>query len=113
MAVAHAHMDALGPAPAQCFPWHNAVETATHGDWGMLDNDKLGLCVICDDAHQRMLWTANNGGIQIPSVDDVISVYSAQTGYKPSDPSTDHGAYPDANAEYLRKTGFRGHKIDA
>jgi hypothetical protein len=120
MAVAEQTFKALGPPPAQCYPWHDLVESATGGDWGMLGNDSVGDCVVADDGHQVLLWTANqpSGKIVVPTTADALAYYSALTGYDgtPGDAS-DQGCDPVANADYLKATGITVggvvHKVDA
>lgn len=111
MAVADRHLRSLGPAPATSFPWHDAVENATGGDWGMEGNDNQGDCVMADDAHQIMAWTANTNGLITPTTDETLAFYHEVNG--PDDNGTD----PTVNANYLLKTGMLvggvRHKIDA
>ena len=88
--------------------------------WGMLANDKVGDCVICDAAHQTMLWSRiaerplvyfNNGA--------VLADYSAVAGFDPRDPdNTDNGTDMSQMASYRRNIGVQDayggrHKVDA
>lgn len=99
------HLDALGVPPSASFPWFLAVERLVA--WGMKGNDTYGDCVEADDSHQLMTWTANGAGPFVnPSDLDTVVLYHAIAG------PLDQGTSPDANAEYLRTTGFLGHKID-
>lgn len=119
MAVVHEHLNSLGPAPKDCFPWHAAPENALGGDgsWGMMGNDQVGDCVIADDGHQLQLWSANAGKLINPTTAQVLTEYSAITGYQPMNPNSDQGTDPIANAWYLQRSGFlvdsKNHKIDA
>src|SRR5882672_3440194 len=76
-------------------------------NWGMLANDRIGCCVLSGALHETMLWRAW-GGAEIPAFTDanVISDYSAVTGYNPSDPSTDNGADMQKAASYRKKIGI-------
>lgn len=87
--------------------------------WGMLANDSVGDCVLAGGAHETMLFRAE--GAEAPAIfrdSDVLSDYTAITGYDPSDPSTDQGTDMEAAAAYRRKTGLidsQGHRhtVDA
>lgn len=65
----------------------------THGirDWGMLANDRLGICVIASAFHQVMAWAKATGRTSHLTEAMCIQDYSKFTGYDPSDPSTDQG----------------------
>lgn len=76
----------------------------------MFLNDSLGDCVCADSAHQVMIHTANAGSIVVPSNDDVLGLYEAVGGYKPTDPSTDQGCDETSMCEYLQATGLAGQK---
>jgi hypothetical protein len=123
MAVLNQTFKALGPPPATCYPWHVAVESQTQGDWLMLGNDEEGDCVIADDGHKVMVWSANKPGankpispIILPTTAEILAYYSAHFGYVKGDPSTDNGADPVANANILKTEGITiggvVHKID-
>jgi hypothetical protein len=118
MQIAEQSFKALGPPPAQCYPWYKAVEAVSE-DWGMLGNDAVGDCVIADNGHKVMLWSANRPGgkMIMPTTAEILAYYSALTGYDPSDPNTDQGADPTANADYLVANGITiggvHHKVDA
>lgn len=106
------HLAELGPAPAISPDWVSAVMKQSPDGWGMDGNDQYGDCVFADCAHQEQLRTANVGQIWIPSVDDVLQLYSACTGFDPNDPSTDNGANEAAVIGYLTSTGWLGRKLD-
>lgn len=106
------HLGALGPAPAASPDWLTAVAQESAGDWGMFGNDQYGDCVFADCAHQEMLRTANAGTIWIPTVEQVLALYSACTGFNPNDPSTDNGADELSVIDYLTTTGWQGRKLD-
>jgi hypothetical protein len=119
MAVLDQTFKALGPPPEACYPWQAAVEKATQDDWLMLGNDQVGDCVIADNGHKVMLWSANQPGgkIILPTNAEILAYYSALTGYDQNDPNSDNGADPVANANYLKEYGISiggvQHKIDA
>lgn len=86
--------------------------------WTMLKNDVIGCCTVAAIAHMVQLWTAYHGTMVKPTADQVIEVYSAITGYDPSQTDasgfnpTDNGAAISDVLEYWRKVGIAGHKID-
>ena len=87
-------------------------------EWHMLSNDKFGSCAWAGAAHEVYLWTAMGSQRAHITSADVLSDYSACTGFNPSDPSTDQGTDMQAAASYRRKTGIRDalgrrHKIAA
>lgn len=103
---------ALGPAPAVSSDWVKAVDAVTGGDWGMLGNDRAGDCVEACEGHYLMLRTANTGKIVIPTIGDILGLYSAETGYNGS-PSTDNGTDESSDAQFMVSTGLLGHKAMA
>lgn len=92
---------------------------SANGDWGMLANDQYGDCVFAGGAHEHMLWTMEGG---LPSAQftaqDVLSDYTAVTGFNPNNPATDQGTDMQVAAAYRQNTGLidatgSRHKIDA
>ena len=106
------HLASLGPAPVASPDWVAAVMKQSAGGWQMDGNDAYGDCVFADCAHQEMLRTANVGKIWIPSVEEVLALYSACTGFNPDDPSTDQGANEGDVIQYLTQHGWLGRKLD-
>jgi hypothetical protein len=87
-------------------------------DWGVFANDTLGDCVWAGAAHETMLWTAEAGTPVQFTDSNVVSDYSAETGYFPGASSTDQGTDMQEAAAYRLKTGVvdatgTRHKIDA
>jgi hypothetical protein len=99
-------------------PLKNAWEYAVpDNQWGMYGNDEIGDCAFADKAHILMAVTANSGSIVVPTLEQVIEMYSAVTGYDPqqrqpdgSNP-TDNGAAMTDVLAYLLNTGLAGRKI--
>jgi hypothetical protein len=61
---------------------------------------------------QLMLWTAlGKGPVVEATTAQALSEYAAIAGFNPADPNSDQGTDPTANAEYLKKIGFLGHRI--
>lgn len=86
----------------------------------MLGNDTVGDCTFAGSDHEHMCWTGiGNGGALSAKFtkQNTLADYSALTGYKPSDPSTDRGANISQVMDYRRTTGVvdatgARHKID-
>ena len=86
-------------------------------DWGTYMNDVLGICTCAAVAHLIMLTTAHTGTMVTPDPADILTAYSAITGYDASktDASgnnpTDNGAAITDVLAYWQSTGIAGHKI--
>jgi hypothetical protein len=106
-------LDALGNPPAVSDDYTSAVNEATGSNWGFLGNDVWGDCVEAWEAHYLMLRTANASSIVIPTSQQVLALYTAETGFNPSNPNTDNGTVETSDAIYMVTTGFMGHKADA
>lgn len=108
--------EAVLPTPPISFGHENLMPGGT---WFMLANDRWGDCVWAGAAHEHMLWTLEGN---IPRAHftskDVLSDYSAVTGFNPLNPNTDQGTDMQAAAAYRQKTGIidtmgQRHTIDA
>lgn len=97
------------PAPPPARDWTSQLPS----DIGMLDNDQIGDCTIASAAHLIQLWSSQTGLIQCPTIGQVLAAYSAVSGYKPGDPSTDQGANMLTVLNYWRNVGVGGHQIGA
>jgi hypothetical protein len=105
--------DAEPPPPEKAY-WEYNPDPSTIGMYG---NDTVGDCVCAYCAHLVMRITAHTGKMVVPELGDVIEMYSALTGYDPSQTQpdgsnpTDTGTtFEDAYA-YLKSTGLAGVKI--
>ncbi len=110
---AYLNRRALPDIPSM-WDWGLAVEAKAQ--WGMMLNNKLGICAIAAPGHTHMAWTANALGqnnIQIPSDDDLLKAYMAVGGYVPGRPDTDQGCIMLDVMNYWRQKGIAGHKIEA
>lgn len=102
------------PRPPEAFGHYRGVD-----NFHVLGNDKFGNCVWAGAAHEHMLWTSTWGRKRSRfTTRDVLSDYSAVTGFDPSKPETDQGTDVKTAASYRRKTGIvdatgRRHKIDS
>lgn len=82
--------------------------------WGMMDNDQIGDCTIAAAGHLLMEWTANAGKKMFTPTDkQIVSAYSAVTGYNPSTGANDNGAVEIDVLNFWRQSGIAGHKIGA
>lgn len=88
------------------------------GVWGMLGNNQVGNCTICDGEHQHMVWTLE-GENPCPAftTNNSISDYSAISGYNGT-AATDTGCDLQDVAAYRKNVGLIDamgvrHKIDA
>ena len=79
-------------------------------NWQPLGNIQYGDCVFAGAAHETMLWNREASRTAIFTDADVLSDYSAVTGFNPSDPSSDNGCDMQVAASYRRKTGVRDAK---
>src|SRR3954470_12949877 len=98
----------LPPPPAQ----HDL--TSKVKSWGMMENAQIGDCTCAAAGHLIMEWTANAGKkMATPSDKQIVSAYSAVTGYNPTTGANDNGAVEIDGLNYWRQTGIAGHKIGA
>lgn len=116
----------LGKAPAQrgrpqlrltaarlaALPAPPAAVDYGAGVYPMYANDELGDCVEAGLGHQVGQYTRVATGTEVLFQDsDIIGAYSAITGYRPGQPSTDQGTYTQDAMAWWRKTGLKGHAI--
>lgn len=69
-------------------------------------NDRLGDCVLAEDAHYIAVLTGNANALYAYTQAQTIADYSAITGYNPADPNTDQGADPTTDLNYRVATGY-------
>lgn len=112
LAMARA-LDPLGDAPPTSIDYVSAVNAQSPGGWMMLGNDEWGDCVEAAEGHYLMLRTANTGQIVVPTTQQTLALYSAETGFNPDNPNTDQGTDETSDCQYMVSTGFLGHKADA
>ena len=102
------------PTPPKIFG-HQAL---VGPDWQVLKNDDFGDCVWAGAAHETMLWNMEANRKVLFNDKGVLGDYSAVTGFKEDDPSTDNGTDMQEAASYRRKTGVldahgKRHKVTA
>lgn len=86
--------------------------------WLMFANDSYGDCVFAGAAHETVLWCKLGGSSAVFNDTDVLSDYSAVTGFDPGNPSTDQGTDMRQAMLYRKNTGVidangKRHKIGA
>jgi len=96
----------LAPAP-DTMDWTKGVTS-----WGMMANNRLGDCTAAGCGHALQVWTLNESSEVTVTDDDVISFYSATTGYDPSDPSTDQGGIETDVLSYWHDNGLCGYPLE-
>lgn len=90
------------PVPPTNFGHYDLISS-----YGMLGNDNYGDCVWAGAAHETMMWCKEVGSTIAFNDKGVLGDYSAVTGFKPTDPSTDKGTDMQVAASYRRKTGVK------
>jgi hypothetical protein len=99
------------PDPPASADWLSPVPEAA---WGMLGNDQYGDCTCAGVGHMRIGDVfVNQGATLTVTTAQALAFYSAITGFRPDDPSTDQGAVCQDVLDYWRKNGFLGEKIVA
>lgn len=85
----------------------------------MFANDQYGDCLWAGAGHETQIWTAEGSGVSAKFADsNLLAAYSAVTGFRPNDPSTDNGTDMQLAASYRRRVGLRDihgkrHKVGA
>lgn len=98
----------VAPAP-ESFNWSNNVAT-----WPMFANDRVGDCTCAEAAHHLELWSAAGAHFEDSISDqDVLTAYSAISGYNSTTGANDNGAQLLDVLKYWQNTGVAGHKIDS
>lgn len=107
----------FGAPPAASQDFMPAVTQA--GGFQMYLNNILGCCTG-SDCGNAMIWRSAAAGTPvIPTVADVLGVYEATGGYRPTDPNnpqtnaTDQGADENTVSAYMVSNGIAGHKAEA
>jgi hypothetical protein len=78
----------------------------------MFGNDQYGDCTCAAIANLIILATAHTGTVIIPTLEEVLAVYSAVTGFNPGPPVVnDNGAAMTDILAYMQSTGMGGRKI--
>jgi len=81
--------------------------------YGMYRNDSVGDCTCAGAANLVGGWTGHSKTLIKLSDNDVITAYSAISGYNPTTGENDNGAVVLDVLKYWRKTGVGGHTISA
>jgi hypothetical protein len=101
------------PTPPAVFGHYKNVQ-----EWGVFKNDEYGDCVWAGAAHETMMWGSEVSKRVTFTDKNVLSDYTAVTGFNPNDLNTDGGTDMEMAASYRRKTGVldangHRHKIDS
>jgi len=108
------YIKATLPAPPKQVNLTTKVVRKVKKNWGMMQNDVIGDCTCAAAGHLIMEWTANAKAKMIdPTTAQIVSAYSAITGYNPRTGANDNGAVELDVLNYWRNTGIAGHKIAA
>ena len=83
--------------------WEYAVRPS---DWDMLGNDRVGDCAEAGAIHLAQAQSANAGNPLHGTTEQALALYSAITGYNPSDPSSDQGTVLVDLLNYWQKNGI-------
>lgn len=80
--------------------------------WPMYLNDRIGNCTCAGAGHIiEGESTYGRGTTELITDDDVVTAYSAVSGYDPKTGRNDNGAVMQEVLSYWRKTGIGGHRI--
>lgn len=94
------------PVPSVSRNWSGLVK-----EWPVMLNDNIGCCAIAGQGHAIQEWTCINKKGCVPTDQDILTGYSAVSGYIPGQPDTDNGCVLLDALNYWRKVGIGGHKI--
>lgn len=83
--------------------WEFAVDPSA---WGMLGNDQYGDCGPAGAMHLAQAQSSNAGNPLHATTEQTLALYSALTGFNPTDPSTDQGTVLVDLLNYWRDTGI-------
>jgi len=89
-------------------PASGVIDRCTNvGDWQMALNDQIGDCTIAGACHMFAAMSVY-GGHPEPLFSDaeIVTAYSAVSGYVPGNPITDNGADMQSVLDYLKSTGM-------
>jgi hypothetical protein len=89
-------------SPATC-DWTPAAMSVLADSEG---NSTWGDCVFAENAHFIGVETGNNGQLFSYTTQQTLADYSAETGFNPSDQSTDQGADPITDLNYFTQNPY-------
>lgn len=92
--------------PHRTFAWEYDVP-----NWPMMMNDQIGDCTCACAGHMVENWTVRTYGLAVPSDQDILTAYSAVSGYDPTTGVNDNGAAITDVLAYWENPGIAGHKI--
>ena len=98
---------AMGPLP----PLTDWISPTTQ--WGAMDNDIVGDCVVACMGHLLESWTTEVSVPIVVSNAEVLAAYSTLSGYNPNTGANDVGVDIGAAMTYWHQVGFGGSRIVA
>jgi len=99
------YLGAIPELPA-AMDWFSGIK-----DWGMMGNDKIGLCTCAALGHMLQAESAALGSEYTVPDATVIAAYSAITGYDPETGANDNGAVELDVLNWFRQNGFGGKSL--
>lgn len=81
--------------------------------WPTLGNLEVGCCTCTGIGHGIVCWSANDGHPSMPTTQQIIDAYKKISGYDPTRPETDRGAYMLDAAKLYCGEGIGGHVGEA
>lgn len=84
-----------------------------HSAFQMFDNDKYGDCTCAGMGNYELFWSSLTSRAVELTTEDILSAYSAITGFNPVTGANDNGAVELDVLNYWRTVGLAGHKIGA
>ncbi len=81
--------------------------------FGLMMNDKLGICTIAACGHAEQVWSAARGGEYTLPDTAILQKYEQWCGYDPADPSTDQGGVELDVLNDWHKSGLWHHQLFA
>jgi hypothetical protein len=107
----------FGPPPPASQDFMSEVTAA--GGFRMYLNDRIGDCTGADCGNATIWRSAAAGFPVVPTDADVLAIYEATGGYKPTNPAdpqtnaSDQGADENTVSAYMVSKGICGHKAQA
>ncbi len=77
----------------------------------MFGNDQYGDCTCAAIANLVILWTCHTGTVVIPTLQQVLDLYTTVSGFNQQTGENDNGAAMTDVLAYIQANGFAGQKI--
>lgn len=79
--------------------------------WQMYANDRIGICGPAGIGHRITAWTSTVGEPIVPTMDEVLAFYRAESGFDPSTGANDNGVVMLNAMKRWQKQGMAGRRI--